>query len=64
MADHFWLSDVQWVVVETHIPKIHAGKRRVDDRRVISGIVHKVCESCRWHPFPDVYGLHITMFNR
>lgn len=42
MADHFWLSDAQWAVIEPHIPKVYTGKRRVDDRRVISGIVHRL----------------------
>lgn len=37
MADHFWLSDAQWAVIEPHIPRVYTGKRRVDDRRVISG---------------------------
>ncbi len=37
MADHFWLSDAQWAVIEPHIPKVYTGKRRMDDRRVISG---------------------------
>lgn len=47
MADHFWLSDAQWAVIEPHIPKVYTGKRRVDDRRVISGIVHRLREGCR-----------------
>jgi hypothetical protein len=38
MADHFWLSDSRRAVIEPHIPKVYTGKRRVDDRRVISGI--------------------------
>jgi len=38
MGDDFWLSDVQWAAIEQHVPKVYTGKRRVDDRRVISGI--------------------------
>ncbi|WP_416354668.1 transposase [Brevundimonas sp.] len=52
MADHFWLSDAQWAVIEPHIPKVYTGKRRVDDRRVISGIVHRLREGCRWRALP------------
>ncbi|QDM40374.1 transposase [Altererythrobacter sp. TH136] len=36
----FWLSDAAWAAIEPHLPKNQPGTRRVDDRRVISGIVH------------------------
>jgi hypothetical protein len=36
----FWLSDDAWAAIEPHLPKNQPGARRVDDRRVISGIVH------------------------
>ena len=64
MADHFWLSDGQWAVIEPHVPKVYKGKRRVDDRRVISGIVHRLREGCRWRALPEVYGPYTTVFNR
>src|SRR3546814_6629744 len=64
MADHFWLSDRQWAAIEPHIPKVYRGKRRVDDRRVISGIVHRLREGCRWRALPEVYGPYTTVFNR
>lgn len=64
MADNFWLSDVQWAAIEPHIPKVYTGKRRVDDRRVISGIVHRLREGCRWRALPEVYGPYTTAFNR
>lgn len=64
MTDHFWLSDVQWWAIEPHIPKVYTGKRRVDDRRVISGIVHRLREGCRWRALPEVYGPYTTVFNR
>ncbi len=40
MAEQFWLSDVQWAVIEPLLPQL-GGKPRVDDRRVISGILHR-----------------------
>ena len=64
MADLFWLSDVQWAAIEPHIPTVYTGKRRVDDRRVISGIVHRLREGCRWRALPDAYGPYTTVFNR
>jgi transposase len=64
MTDHFWLSDMQWAAIEPHVPKIYTGKRRVDDRRVLSGIVHRLREGCRWRALPQVYGPYTTVFNR
>ena len=40
MADHtFWLTDEQFSQLSPHLPTDTRGKARVDDRRVISGIV-------------------------
>ena len=39
----FWLSDGQ---IEPHLPTDVRGKDRVDDRRVISGIVHVLKSGC------------------
>jgi hypothetical protein len=39
MANEFWLSDGQWAVIDPLLPKNRPGAHRVDDRRVISGIV-------------------------
>jgi len=64
MTDHFWLSDAQWAVIDPHIPKAYTGKRRVNDRRVISGIVYRLREDCRWRALPEVYGPYTTVFNR
>jgi Putative transposase of IS4/5 family (DUF4096) len=36
----FWLSDEQWGKIEPLLPTDVRGKERVDDRRVISGILH------------------------
>jgi hypothetical protein len=40
MARLFWLSDEAWARIEPHLPHGQPGKPRVDDRRVISGILH------------------------
>jgi len=37
---------------------------RVDDRRVISGIVHVLKSGCRWIDAPVVYGPKKTLYNR
>ena len=38
--DQFWLTDEQFAKIGSHLPTDTRGKERVDDRRVISGIVH------------------------
>jgi transposase len=40
MGHLFWLSDEAWAAIEPQLPKNQPGARRVDDRRVISGILH------------------------
>jgi transposase len=60
----FWLSDEQWRQIEQHLPKDARGKARVDDRRVISGIVHVIKSGCRWCDCPAEYGPPTTIYNR
>ena len=52
MASLFWLSDEAWAAVEPHLAKNQPGARRVDDRRVISGIFHVLKSGCRWVDCP------------
>ncbi len=40
MPDLFWLTDEQWAVLEPFMPQNQPGARGVNDRRLISGIVH------------------------
>jgi len=40
MANFFWFSDAQWERIALLLPTDVRGKPRVDDRRVLSGIVH------------------------
>jgi transposase len=60
----FWLSDEQWWQIEPHLPKDVRGKERVDDRRVISGILHVIKSGCRWCDCPPEYGPPTTIYNR
>jgi transposase len=60
----FWLSDDQWRQIEPHLPTDVRGKDRVDDRRVISGIVHVLKSGCRWCDCPPEYGPPTTIYNR
>ncbi len=64
MANEFWLSDGAWAVIEPLLPSNQPGARRVDDRRVISGIIHVLKSGCRWQDCPAVYGPPTTIYNR
>jgi putative transposase len=37
---------------------------RVDDRRVISGIIHVIRNGLMWRDAPAAYGPHKTLYNR
>jgi transposase len=60
----FWLSDEQWARIEPYLPTDVRGVERVDDRRVISGIVHVLKIGCRWCDCPEAYGPYTTIYNR
>lgn len=51
MSDLYWLSDAQMAKLEPFFPKSH-GKPRVDDRRVLSGIIFINRNGLRWRDAP------------
>ncbi len=61
---YFWLSEEQFRRLEPLLPTDTRGVPRVDDRRVISGIVHVLRSGCRWKDAPEAYGPHKTLYNR
>lgn len=63
-GDLFWLTDAQFERIRPHLPTDTRGKARVDDRRVISGIVHVLKSGGRWVDAPAVYGPRKTLYNR
>ncbi|WP_306891567.1 IS5 family transposase [Ancylobacter amanitiformis] len=62
--DRFWLTDAQFTRIAPHLPTDTRGKPRVDDRRVISGIVHVLKSGGRWIDAPPDYGPRKTLYNR
>ena len=64
MNNLFWLTDEQWQTIKSFLPTRHTGPRRVDDRRLISGIVSVLRSGCRWRDCPREYGPHTTIYNR
>jgi len=63
MDDHFWLSTDQMARIAPMLPRSR-GIARVDDRRVISGILHVIRAGLRWRDAPAVYGPSKTLYNR
>ncbi len=64
MALLILLSDAAWAAIEPHLPRGLPGKPRVDDRRVISGILHVLKVGCRWRDVVPDYGPATTIYNR
>ena len=63
MSSLFWLTEAQVARLEPYFPKSH-GKPRVDDRRVLSGIIFINRNGLRWRDAPAEYGPHKTLYNR
>ncbi len=57
------LTEAQMRRIEPFFPKSR-GLRRVDDRRVVSGIVYVIRNGLQWKDAPRGYGPHKTLYNR
>ena len=63
MGDLFLLSGRQMARISPYFPLSH-GVPRVDDRRVVSGIIYVIRNGLRWKDAPKAYGPHKTLYNR
>ena len=63
MGDLFLLSERQMARISPHFLLAH-GVPRVDDRGVVSGIVHVIRNGLQWKDAPQAYGPHKTLYNR
>ena len=63
MSDVFLLSKAQMARISSHFPLSH-GVPRVDDRRVVSGIIYVIRNGLQWKDAPKAYGPHKTLYNR
>ena len=59
----FLLSRSQMRRIEPFFPLSH-GIPRVDDRRIVSGIVYVIKHGLMWRDAPTGYGPHKTIYNR
>jgi transposase len=63
MSDLYWLTDEQMERLRPFFPKSH-GRPRVDDRRVLSGIIFVNRNGLRWRDALKDYGPAKTLYNR
>jgi transposase len=63
MSVPFLLTPAQMRRIRPHFPLSH-GVPRVDDRRVLSGIIFVIRGGLRWRDAPPGYGPHKTLYNR
>lgn len=63
MGNLFWLTDAQMAPLEPFFSKRH-GKQRVDDRRILSGIIISNRNGLRWCDAPREYGPPKTLYER
>ena len=61
---HLWLTEEQFARLQPLLPNKPRGVPRVDDRRVISGILHVLRTGLRWRDAPACYGPYKTLYNR
>lgn len=64
MVDLLLLGDEAWAAIGPHLPYGRPGAPRVDDWRVISGILHVLKSGCRRRDAPTEYGPRTTLYNR
>lgn len=64
MSDLFWFSDSQWAHIELLLPSNTRSLKRVNDRRVLSGIVHFVRSNSRWIDAPTELGFNKILYSR
>ena len=62
MEDPLLLSEAQMRRIEPYFPLSH-GIPKVDDRRIVSGIVYFIKHGLMWNGAPKVYGPHKTIYN-
>ncbi|CAM5642244.1 hypothetical protein SALBM217S_00441 [Streptomyces griseoloalbus] len=58
------LSDAEWAFVQPLLPRSERGRRRLDDRTVLNGIVWKFRTGTAWRDVPERYGSWATLHTR
>ena len=60
----FDMSEREWSIINPLLPTNTRGIARVDERKVINGIVWRWRTGTPWADIPERYGSHKTLYNR
>jgi transposase len=63
MSELWLLRETQMRRIEPYFPLSHRVPR-IDDQRIISGIIFVIRTGLRWRDAPAGYGPHKTIYNR
>ena len=63
MKELFYLSQEQIDRIKCYFPRSH-GVPRVDDRRIVSGIIYVIKQGLQWKDATSEYGPYKTLYNR
>ena len=58
------LTDEEWAIIQPLLPNKPRGVPRVDDRRVLNGILWRFRTGAPWRDIPERYGPRTTLYNR
>jgi transposase len=58
------LTDFEWAAIKPMLPNKPRGVPRVNDRRVLNGILWILRSGAPWHDLPDSFGPYTTCYNR
>lgn len=64
MTGRHELSDAEWELLEPLLPRSVMGRPRLDDRRVLNGIVWKFRTGVAWRDVPERYGSWRSLHTR
>lgn len=58
------LSDAEWEFIRPLLPRSERGRKRLDDRTVLNGIVWKFRTGTAWRDVPERFGSWATLHTR
>ncbi|MDP4228164.1 MAG: transposase [Bacteroidota bacterium] len=59
------LNNAQWDHIRSHLPpQPSVGRKRVNDRQTINGILYVLVTGCQWRDMPKQYGSYVTAWRR
>jgi len=58
------LTDYEWAAIKPFLPNKPSGVPRVNDRRVLNGIVWVLHSGAPWRDLPESFGPYTTCYNR